>query len=110
MTADWATNPITVWESTLDEYGQPTYTAPRVIYGTYENGQNVQRDDMGEEFMPRQKFFLLELLDRGVYIKAGDHSAEATPPKFTGVVRKTVEFAPAPAYGRNYAQYEAYTE
>ena len=107
----WATNPITVWElAGSDSWGVPTYSAPRVIYGTYENGSRSQVDDSGVQFMPRQRFFLLEAVAKGVYIKAGDHSALAAPPQGTGVVRKTVEYAPAPAYGRTVPQYEALTE
>lgn len=101
----WATNAITVWTATIDDAGQPSYSAPRTIYGTYKGTSKVVRDAGGDEFVPAQIFYLLEAVEKDDYIASGTFTGD--PEKGTGLVKK-IDVLP-PQLGRSVTHYRVYT-
>jgi hypothetical protein len=91
--------PATVWPYTLDQYSQPQYGTPILIPATdYINGGEVSRDAEGNEFVPKLTVYFEGAADaayipkREWYIKPGDHTALATPPKDAERVRTVTQW------------------
>lgn len=90
----WDTNTVTIWETAgYDEYGQPSFSAPRTVNATWKDTGDTQRDEDGQEFVPQSTFYTLELLQRSWYIAKGDQTTQPDPLAAKAqVIRKVTEF------------------
>lgn len=80
----------TVWEPTLDDFGQPSAYVRTVYACTFSAGGNLANDDRGEEFMPRSRIWL-EADDAnapkvGSYVILAEN-LEANPPESAEIIR-----------------------
>ena len=57
--SEWSyTATITVWEPTLDEYGQPSAWTRSTYSASFRAGGNLSNDDAGEQFYPQTTIWL----------------------------------------------------
>lgn len=105
--ASWSykEGPVTVWPYSTDEFGQANYGTSYLIPATdQEIGGEIMRDDAGDEFVPRLTiYFEADYNDpvvpkRNWFMKPGDHTAEATPPKDADRIR-SVQSWPMSKFG-----------
>ena len=113
--AAWSyTNIATVWPSTVDQYGQPTYGTPYTIACTWADTGETQTDENGSEFVPASTFwFEAEYTDtvpeRGDYIAKFDQTAEADPLQVGGQqVKKVTSYDMSP-FGNETPDWEVFT-
>jgi len=80
--ARWSyTSTLTIWpKDGVDEWGQPSYSNPYTVQGSWEMGGDAQIDDQGAQWMPQSTYYFeaedgSELIpERGWFIKRGNHT------------------------------------
>lgn len=76
--ARYQTNQVTIWRKDgQDMYGSPSYVLLGVFGATWESGRKTMRDSDGNEFVPRDVYYINSAATpkRGDLIKRGDNSA-----------------------------------
>lgn len=97
--SSWSyTAKVTVWEPTLDAYGQPSAYARTTYNCSFRAGGDLRLDDRGEQFVPRTTLFLEAEVGSqpkvGSFIQLAD-SQEASPPEGAEVVRIVTRHDPS---------------
>lgn len=74
--ARWSyANVATIWPASgQDEYGRPSFGAPYTVACTWADTGDTQRDEAGNEFVPKSTFWL-EAEYSGVVPACGDYIA-----------------------------------
>lgn len=87
----------TVWEPTLDEFGQPSAFARSVFACSYKAGGNLALDDKAEQFAPRTTVWLeaseADKPKAGSFLVIGE-SLDASPPSDAQIIRVVMDHDP----------------
>ena len=79
---EWMKDNISYWAvtSTLDTYGKPTFTAPIIILGRWEDKVELITDAAGREIRARARVWFLQDIFIGDYVKLGSFSSGENDP------------------------------
>ncbi|MGB2063666.1 MAG: hypothetical protein ACPHUL_00835 [Marinomonas gallaica] len=78
----FATDKMTVYGFTTNNWGEETFTLKGVIACEYEQGGSMQRDQNGDQFVPMSTFYPVAssiVIERGDKIALGDTSSGSVP-------------------------------
>lgn len=91
--AKWAyVTPLTLWESTVDLFGQASFVKAYTINGTYAAGTDAVSDPSGIEFVPQSDYWFEDpspsaLPQIGWRIAVGSFNTDV-PPSGSEVIRR----------------------
>lgn len=79
---EWMNDSISYWAATtpIDTYGKPTFAAPVVISGRWEDKVELITDRRGREIRARARVWFLQDVEIGDYVMLGSFSSGDTDP------------------------------